>query len=186
MTGYMKKRLKAQGIEVEGHGKKRVLKFNGETISANDFISKFQNDTKFRDAYMKAKRGRVAGFFDNVAKKIYNKLGISRNLFKNFKQSGDSEADMKSFRDTAKSKFDGDTTDITTDHKEQETKPKPMLMVTKRPLLLKKQSTILALMVKLTIVLLKPTKKQKAMLVIWQEELPKLPMEYAHLCKLVA
>lgn len=122
MTGYMKKRLKAQGIEVEGHGKKRVLKFNGETISANDFISKFQNDTKFRDAYMKAKRGRVAGFFDNVAKKIYNKLGISRNLFKNFKQSGDSEADMKSFRDTAKSKFDGDTTDITTDHKEQETK----------------------------------------------------------------
>lgn len=119
MTSYMKKRLKAQGIEVEGSGKKRILKFDGQTITADDFMSKFRDDVKFRDAYMKAKRGRVAGFFDNVAKKIYDKLGITRNLFKNFKQDSDAETSNKKFRDTAKTKFDNNSTDIDTDYKQE-------------------------------------------------------------------
>lgn len=121
MPASFQKRLSQFGIEVEGSGTNRVLKWNDETISADQFINKYHTDVEFRDAYSSAKRGRVATFFDNVADKIYQKLGLSRNLFSKYRQTGDSDADMTSFRDTMSPEFEGNTTSLTTGGNKEET-----------------------------------------------------------------
>jgi len=105
MSQTFKKNLARNGIEVEGRGKNRVLKFTNNagdevTIDADNFAKYYNDNVEFRDDYNRARRGRIMGFFDNIANKIYSKLGISRNAFKDYKQTGDSEADTKKFRET--------------------------------------------------------------------------------------
>lgn len=112
LSNTTKKNLARNGIEVEGRGRKRVLKYNGETINADDFLDVYKNNIEFRDSYNRARRGRIMGFFDNVANKIYNKLGISRNSFKDYKQTGDAEADTKKFRETMTDELDGDSDNV--------------------------------------------------------------------------
>lgn len=114
IPNYMKKRLAKFDIEVEGSGKNTILRWNGEDIDAANFVNKMNTDAEFRNAYMKAKRGRVATFFDNVADKIYQKLGISRNLFKDYKQTNDPDVDTANLDKTMSPKFDGDTTSLDT------------------------------------------------------------------------
>lgn len=114
MSNSFKNRLSQFGIEVEGSGTSRVLKWNDETISASDFIAKYHADADFRDAYSSAKRGRIATFFDKIADKIYQKLGLSRNLFSKFRQTNDADADVTAFKDTMSSKFEGNTTNLST------------------------------------------------------------------------
>lgn len=114
IPNYMKKRLAQFDIEVEGTGKNTILRWNGEEIDAANFVNKINSDAKFREAYMKAKRGRVATFFDNVADKIYQKLGISRNLFKDYKQTNNPDVDTANYKNTMEPKFDGNTTDLNT------------------------------------------------------------------------
>ncbi len=100
MSNSFKDRLAKFDIEVEGSGTSRVLKWNNETIDASQFIQKYHSDADFRDAYTKAKRGRVATFFDDIADKIYQKHSISRNFWNDYKQSNDSSADAENFRTT--------------------------------------------------------------------------------------
>lgn len=120
MSNSFKNRLSQFGIEVEGSGTNRVLKWNDETISANDFITKYHADADFRDAYSSAKRGRVATFFDSIADKIYKKLGLSRNLFSGFKQTSDANTNAAAFDDTMSKKFEGNTTNLSTGSNKQE------------------------------------------------------------------
>ncbi len=119
MSNSFQKRLASYGIEVEGSGTNRVLKWNDETISASDFINKYHSDVDFRDAYSSAKRGRVATFFDDIANKIYQKLGLSRNLFSGFKQTNDADADLAAFDKTMSQKFEGNTTNLSTGNKQE-------------------------------------------------------------------
>lgn len=119
MSNSFKNRLSQFGIEVEGSGTNRILKWNDETISASDFIAKYHADADFRDAYSSAKRGRVATFFDNIADKIYKKLGLSRNLFSGFKQTDDANVDVAAFDETMSKKFEGNTTNLSTGSKQE-------------------------------------------------------------------
>ena len=117
LTNSFINRLAEYNIKVEGTGANRILKYtnaSGETIDipASQFANTYQENLDFRDAYMSAKRGRVATFFDDIASTIYNKLGISRNLFSDYKQSGDAEANTQNYRDTMSKKFEGDTTEV--------------------------------------------------------------------------
>ena len=126
-TPYMKGRLANNGIEV-GHlnssgdfipgdllaGQARALNFNGEVISAADFSTKYATDANFRDAYYKAKRGRVAGFFDDASDFVYKKLGLTRNIFDEFKTSGNADADSANFVDTMDSHLGGTDTTMNT------------------------------------------------------------------------
>lgn len=117
-----RERLAKYNIEVAGTGKDTILKWEGQDIDANEFINLYNNNVEFRDSYTKAKRGRVATFFDDVAEKIYTKLGISRNLFSKYKQTGDADADIAAYKDTMSSKFDGDSSDLNTHgHKPEQT-----------------------------------------------------------------
>lgn len=133
---YLKSRLKKNGIEVgkidaNGNFKassgistsKTVLKYNDEIIDANSFQNKFASDANFREAYYKAKRGRVAGFFDDSADYYYKKKGATRDIFDQYKSTGDSETDTKNFKDTVSDRVTGTDGNINTvnRHKDEET-----------------------------------------------------------------
>ena len=80
--------------------RRTVLKYGDDIIDADSFQTRFASDIEFRDAYTKAKRGRVAGFFDDAADRYYSRKGATRDIFNRYRQTGDSETDNKSFRDT--------------------------------------------------------------------------------------
>lgn len=114
MSMKFKNRLKKNGIEVVGFGNKRVLHYypgpdvdDFIEISADQFLETFKNDPDFREAFTTAKRGRVASFFDNVADRVYDKLGITRNLFDDYKTTGNADADEAKFRETMTDKMSG-------------------------------------------------------------------------------
>lgn len=120
-SNKLQTRLAKNGIEV-GHidtdgnftigdsslssSKSRVLKFGDDIIDADNFSVKYATNPEFRDAYTKAKRGRVAGFFDKVADSIYEKLGISRNVFDKFKTTGDADVDDANYKAKLGDEFD--------------------------------------------------------------------------------
>ncbi len=112
-TPYMQSRLKNNGIEV-GHldsngtfkpgqailGSSTVLKYGDSIVDANSFQDTFANNANFREAYYEAKRGRVAGFFDDVSMKYYKQKGATRDIFNDYKSTGDLETDTGNFEDT--------------------------------------------------------------------------------------
>lgn len=109
MSKSFQKRLADNGIKVEGSGSKRTLKFQDETISANDFKKVYNDNIEFQTAYTNAKRGRIMGFFDNIANKVYNKLGLNRNIWNNYEQTADSAKDRQAFNETMTKELDGET-----------------------------------------------------------------------------
>ena len=73
-------------------------------------------DTQHASSVLRSKKlgltpkyGRASGFYDKTAGKIYQKLGLSRNIFKNYKETGDVEADNENYKETRKAVFDGET-----------------------------------------------------------------------------
>lgn len=126
-TPYMKSRLRKNGIEVgkidaDGNFKaskglstsKTVLKYNDEIIDAASFQNKFASDANFREAYYKAKRGRVAGFFDDSADYYYKKKGATRDIFNDYKSTGDNDTDTQNFKDTVSDRVTGTDGNINT------------------------------------------------------------------------
>ena len=113
---WLKSRLQKNGIKVVDG----ALEFKGETITADNFATTYRDNVEFREAYSTSKRGRVAGFFDDAADRIYQKLGLSRNILENFKQSGDADADDAAYNKTMSEQFktdDLDTSSKTVDEK---------------------------------------------------------------------
>lgn len=135
-TPYMKSRLRKNGIDVgridaDGNFRpingvstsKTVLKYNDEIIDANSFQNKFAADPGFREAYYKAKRGRIAGFFDDSADYYYKKKGATRDIFNDYKSTGDNDADTKNFKDTVSDRVAGTDGNLNTvgRHTDEET-----------------------------------------------------------------
>jgi len=108
IPNYMKKRLAKYDIEVTGSGKNTMLHWKGEEIDADRFITMYNENVEFRDAYTKAKRGRVANFFDDAADRLFKKLGLSRNWRANLKDTGDADTDAENLHKTMSSKFEND------------------------------------------------------------------------------
>lgn len=117
-SSSFKKRLAKNNIEVVGSGSNKTLRYTNPTtnqtidVTADQFDTVFRDNLDFRDAYTTSTRGRVANFFDAAANRIYQKLGISRNLFDDYRQTGDADADMDNYRDTMSEKFEGSETDL--------------------------------------------------------------------------
>ena len=117
-SSSFKKRLANNNIEVVGSGSHKTLRYTNPTtnqtidVTADQFDTVFRDNLDFRDAYTTSTRGRVANFFDFAANRIYQKLGISRNLFDDYRQTGDADADMENYRDTMSEKFEGSETDL--------------------------------------------------------------------------
>lgn len=130
MSSSFKKRLANQGITIEGSGSNKTLIYTktgvdgtevSQRITAADFDNVYRNDVDFRDSYVSAKRGRVATFFDNIANKIYQKLGLSRNLFSKYKQTGNSDTDMNNYKETLSPRFENDDINISAGGNEEKT-----------------------------------------------------------------
>jgi len=129
-TPYMQRRLAKNGIEVgrvDADGNfhpqlistgSTVLKFGDDIITANDFQSRFASDIQFQEAYTRAKRGRVAGFFDVSAERYYKKTGNTRNLFDDFKTTGDEETNRAQFEEKVSERVTGVDSKINTVRKE--------------------------------------------------------------------
>ena len=112
-TPYMQGRLRDNGIEV-GHlnadgdfvkgqaifGSSTVLKYGDEIIDANSFQDAFARNANFRESYYEAKRGRIVGFFDDVSMKYYSDRGATRDIFDEYKSTGDTDVDTDNFKTT--------------------------------------------------------------------------------------
>lgn len=107
---WLKSRLKKNGITVADG----ALEFKGQTITADNFATTYRDNVEFREAYSISKRGRVAGFFDDAAERVYRKLGLSRNIFEDFKQTGDADADDAKWNQTMAEQFKTEDLDTST------------------------------------------------------------------------
>ena len=131
---YLQKRLANNGIEV-GHinadnnfeagqailGSKTVLRYNDKIISADSFQDEFASNANFRDAYYSAKRGRVAGFFDESSDDFFGNWpgATNRNTMSDFDPSADQHTRETFFQDTVNSNTIGSgNTVINTVHDE--------------------------------------------------------------------
>lgn len=85
---------------------------NNHSGTSSSNFTKSYADIPTDAAQVKAKQGRVATFFDKMATKIYNKLGLSRNVFNDYKQTGNADADMDNFRNTMNSEYDNNSSTI--------------------------------------------------------------------------
>ena len=107
---WLKSRLKKNGITVADG----ALEFKGQTITADNFATTYRDNVEFREAYTTSKRGRVAGFFDDAAERIYQRLGLSRNILDDFKQTGDADADDAKWNQTMAEQFKTEDLDAST------------------------------------------------------------------------
>jgi hypothetical protein len=103
---YFENRLKDQGIAVSGsESAGYTLDWSGIAINSGSFREVYSNDVNFREAFTKAKRGRTSNFFDMSASFAFTRLGVSRNLYRKYQQTGDSDADKKAYRKTESDLF---------------------------------------------------------------------------------
>lgn len=131
MSSSFKSRLAKNNITIDGSGKNTILNFkqvdaNGvehiTPIKASEFDQVYKDNPDFRNAYTKAKHGRVAGFFDSAAERIMTHLGLSRNVFKDSKTTNDTEADKANFDEIMRNQADNsnssaDTGGVTEENK---------------------------------------------------------------------
>lgn len=85
--------------------KPRVFKFEDNIIDSKHFNLNYNSNPKFRDAYISARHGRAAAFFDNPANFLFKKLGLNRNVFSNYHQTNDNKTNQDSYRRTLSERF---------------------------------------------------------------------------------
>lgn len=123
ISSTLKSNLAKNNIEIEGKGANTVLKWkqigsdgtiiDTKTIRATEFNNELLNNAEFRSDFNSARRGKIATFFDNIANRVYAKLGISRNVFKDYRQTGDADTDTQAYRQRMSEQFDNNRTDFT-------------------------------------------------------------------------
>ena len=69
-------------VENNKSGKKSVLKIGDEIIDSKDFINKVHENADLYSAIIDATYGRVAGYYDKEAEKVFKEIGTSSNNFK--------------------------------------------------------------------------------------------------------
>ena len=119
-TPYMKSRLAKNGIDVgylDADGvfktdqlianRSTVLRYEGKIIDADSFQDTFASNANFREAYYDAKRGRIAGFFDDVSEKFYKDKGATRDIFDKYKSTGDENTDKANYEDIVSDRVTG-------------------------------------------------------------------------------
>lgn len=118
MSNWLKGRFTDNGINVDGNN----LSYDGKNISGNNFIEASNNNLAVRDATNKATYGNVINDFDDVANNNYELLtGNNRNVFKDYKTTGDAEADAANFKQTSLDYYEGkSSTTITSNAYEEE------------------------------------------------------------------
>lgn len=100
------KRLGKNKISSSKSGSSTILHFGDITIDGNNFDEIYKTNPAFRDAYDSSRRSKIASYFDPPAEKTLSKRGISRNMWKDYKQTGDADVDEDAFNKTMVGEFD--------------------------------------------------------------------------------
>ncbi len=116
VTTKQKRKLAKAGITMEKVNGKTVMKYEAadgtpRTVTAAEFDSVYETDTKFHNAYYEGSRtwrGAVSDWFDNLSDMFFDWLSIKRNTFQNFKKSHDPDADQDNFKSTVAGEADSD------------------------------------------------------------------------------
>ncbi len=115
------KQLNSNGIEVNGN----ALNWGDEVIGVDDFMNSYNSNYEFRADVIDSRYGNVIDFYDMPADTTYQSVNISRNLYSNYTQTGDTEADELEFRNIMTDELDGGSTNITTTYQDEETTTDP-------------------------------------------------------------
>ncbi len=78
LIGYMEN---GNFIENNKSGKQSVISYNDEIISASSFASKVKSDVKLYNAFNNATYDRAAYYYDESARKVFQKIGTNRNNY---------------------------------------------------------------------------------------------------------
>ena len=74
--------LKQNGMEVEkAESGEIVLKMDNKTVTADNFISEVSTNVNLYNAFDKATYQRAAYYYDETAKKVFKKIGTTRNNY---------------------------------------------------------------------------------------------------------
>lgn len=114
IPSYMRKRFAKYNIEVTGSGKNTRMIWKDQTLDAESFIKLYNENVEFRDDFTKAKRGRVATFFDEIAENFFGKKLGARNVFKDFVQGSNTDADVDNYKSTLSNRLAGNSSDLST------------------------------------------------------------------------
>lgn len=110
------KQLSSNGIEVDGN----TLKYGDEIIDADNFMNSYNNNYEFRGDIIDSRYGNIIDYYDTPADDAFQDINISRNIFRDYNQTGDTEADDVEFRNTISDDLSGSSTDITTTKQKRE------------------------------------------------------------------
>ncbi len=103
MPDYLRDRFQKEGITTNND---HSLSFNGNTITAANFETSYNNNADFREAVIRAHRGRAATFFDSAAETFYKKLGLSRDVLHDYQTTGNAESDTANYDQIMTEYFD--------------------------------------------------------------------------------
>ena len=104
MPDYFRNRLTKNDIKIIDD---TTWEYDGQTITADNYLDLYNSNVYFREAITYARRGRIAMFFDSAAEKFYEKLGLSRDVFHDDTPSGDNATDTAYYNDKMTNYFSG-------------------------------------------------------------------------------
>lgn len=102
------KKLNEGDFDYKGKGTENAIEFSDKKIDINSGIKRaLKTNKKFFAAYnfmSKPWAGHPGGWFDSLSLKVFKRLGISRNKFKDYDGSDDSQKRLNDFEEAASSK----------------------------------------------------------------------------------
>lgn len=74
-----------------------AVQFNGEIITASNFVAAVESNPTMYAAYSKALNISAKYYYSDEVQQVYKDLGLSRGNFNSWQKTGDKEADTESF-----------------------------------------------------------------------------------------
>lgn len=96
------------------------IDFDGNTITGNDFIDVYDNNSSLRSDINDSIYNRAGGYYSDLANDSFYDTGNTRNVFRNFEQTGDSATNEANFKNTMNEQLDGRITTNLSTTKEEE------------------------------------------------------------------
>ena len=102
-----------------------TIEYKGQTLSGDAIKTTIDTDVEFSDVANNATRSNVLDFHDTSANSTYKHLSQSRNIFKDYKTTGDAEADQASYTTLRTEAAGGDSGNVRLNTAEDEVKTDP-------------------------------------------------------------
>ncbi|MBQ9018374.1 hypothetical protein IJ117_01290 [Candidatus Saccharibacteria bacterium] len=85
---------------VHGDDGELVVRFDDEIITADNFVAAVESSPKLYAAYSEALDISARYYYSDAVNQVYKNMGLTRGAFNGWQNTGDSEADQKSFEET--------------------------------------------------------------------------------------